>query len=231
MGDAGYGQQDPIDTSSDYGVLVFIIEQLMAQKYFTRVVKVVAVDTTAKTVDVQIATNQLDGKGNSSPHVTTFGIPYVGGQAGTVAFKIAPAVGDLGVMAVNDRDLSSVKAAKDIANPGSLRKFAAADGVYLWSIMNKADPVQFIEFSDEGVNIVAAHGNQLQSSASGWTFTGNVIMNNNLQLGGSIEAADGGEYAGDIRTTGDVVAGTVSLNSHLHSGVKAGGDDSGPPVP
>lgn len=220
MSDFGYGQQEPSDTTSDYGVLVFIIEQVLASKYFTRVVQVVAVNEDAKTVDVQIATNQLDGQGNSSPHGITKSIPYVGGQFGTSAFKMTPGVGDLGMMAVNDRDLSSVKVNKSIANPGSLRKFAAADGIYLWSILNKQAPTQFIEWTSTGLNIQDANGNGLTTSSSGWAFTGNVSFAGNIELSGVIQGASGAEYAGTITTSGDVVAGTISLQNHEHTYLK-----------
>lgn len=227
----GYGQQDPVDTSHEHNVFVFKVNQILAGKYFTRVVQVMAVDTDAKTVDVQIATNQLDGQGNSSPHGTINSIPFAGGQAGTVAFKVTPAVGDLGVMVVSDRDLSAVKSSKAIANPGSTRKNSAADGVYLLSILNKRAPTQFFEWTDDGVSITAAHGNTLTSDASGWHFGGNVIIPGNLQLGGAVQAADGTEYLGTIQTSGDVVAGTISLKSHHTSGVTTGTGTSGPPVP
>ena len=36
---------------------------------------------------------------------------------------------------------------------------------------------------------------------------------------------------GNILVVGDVVAGTISLRTHVHSGVVAGGNDSGPPEP
>lgn len=204
----GYGQQDPVDTSHEHNVFVFKVNQILAGKYFTRVVQVMAVDTDAKTVDVQIATNQLDGQGNASPHGTINAIPYGGGQAGTKAFKVTPGVGDLGVMVVSDRDLSAVKSSKAIANPGSTRKNSAADGVYLLSILNNTDPTQFFEWNDDGVNIVAAHGNSLTSDADGWHFTGKVTG------------------------SADIVAGNgVSLETHIHDGVTTGAANSGPPVP
>lgn len=35
---------------------------------------------------------------------------------------------------------------------------------------------------------------------------------------------------GDLEATGDVKAGDISLRDHVHSGVSAGGSDTGPPV-
>lgn len=54
-----------------------------------------------------------------------------------------------------------------------------------------------------------------------------------VKLGGvTIDIKDGevNITATKLQVTGDVLAGTVSLKNHVHSGVKAGPDNSGPPV-
>jgi hypothetical protein len=229
----GYGQQDPSDSVGPFNPHAFAIAQQLARVSTNKIVKVMAVDTSKKTVDVQIAVNQLDGQNNATPHGTISGIPYVFAMGGTNAFMTDPAVGDLGIMCVSDRDISSVKSTKAIANPGSLRKFSPSDGIYLFSVpgLNGAAPAQWIKWTTDGINITANHGNGLVSNANGWFFTGPVTMNGALQLGGALTAAGGGELAIDIKTTGDVVASTISLKTHRTTGVTTGGGISGVPTP
>ena len=121
----------------------------------TKIVKnVMAVDaTTAHTVDVQIAANQLDeGEDNATPHGTINGVSYLWAMGGTNAFQVDPAVGDLGVMAVCDRDISAVKASKAIANPGSNRMFSPSDGIYLFGVpgLNGTAPTQWFKWTAGG---------------------------------------------------------------------------------
>lgn len=67
------------------------------------------------------------------------------------------------------------------------------------------------------------------------TINGVLIVKGNLQLGGTIEALAGGgaPYAGDIKTTGNVIAGQgtadqVALQTHIHP---APGGNTGAPTP
>ena len=64
------------------------------------------------------------------------------------------------------------------------------------------------------------------------TINGGLIVNGNLQISGNIELATGGTYAGDIKTTGNVIAGEgtadqVGLTTHIHP---APGGNTGPPT-
>lgn len=238
----GWGQLDPSDTASEFNKQVFIIQQQLAKLSTIKVVLVKAVDTDAKTVDVQPMVNLLDGLGQSSPHGTILGIPYWQWQFGANAILADPAVGDIGVMACADRDISSVKATKAIANPGSDRQMDASDGIYFGGILN-GDPTQSIKFTDAGMELHDKNANSLVSSAAGWAFTGPVTFNEvvtmeaALQLAATIEGVGGGVYAGDIHTsgtiTGDtgVVSGAIHLTTHRHTGVATGGGDTGGPTP
>lgn len=56
--------------------------------------------------------------------------------------------------------------------------------------------------------------------------SGKTVIEGNLEVKGNITAT------GDIDTsTGDVTAGTISLKTHLHSGVTSGPANTGGPVP
>ena len=181
-----------------------------------------AVNLTAHTVDVQIAVNQLDGQNNATPHGVTYGIPYVWAMGGTNAFEIDPAVGDLGVMVVSDRDISAVKNTKAIANPGSLRKFSPSDGIYLFGLpgLNGTAPTQWFKWTNGGgYNITDSLGNVMQGDSAGIVINGVTFdRSGNLHTTATI--------TGDT----DVVAAGKSGKSHLHGGITTGTNDTGPPV-
>lgn len=68
------------------------------------------------------------------------------------------------------------------------------------------------------------------------TITGNCTVQKTLTyLGGMVgrgvaQGAQGAaQIEGDVRTTGDVVAGGISLQGHTHGGVQRGGDSTGAP--
>jgi len=87
------------------------------------------------------------------------------------------------------------------------------------------DGLTYVELDPAGkvVNVVAPGG--MTITAPTLTVTGVINVENQA---GETNAST---YNGSIATTGDVVAGTVSLQNHLTSGVQHGTDDSGPPVP
>lgn len=236
----GAGQQQPEDSVGDFNPLQFLIKQALLQVSTIKIVSVLSVDTDKHTVGVQIAVNQLDGNNNSTPHGQIFNIPYIWAMGGTNAFQIDPAAGDMGVMLCCDRDISSVKANQAIANPGSARTFSPSDGIYLFGIpgLNGTAPTQWFKWLvGGGFNLTDSLGNVQSSSSAGISINGLVInqqgqiagalpVTGALELGGAIEALAGGEYAGNISTTGTVSAANViaapgaaqvTLLGHEHS--------------
>ena len=230
----GYGQQGPSDNSSEYNALMFTINQRLARVRTMTIVKVIAVENDGGVapvgfVDVQPIVKQLDGASNATPHGTIFNVPYTRIQGGKNAVIIDPAVDDIGWMAVADRDISAVKSTKAEAQPGSLRKFDLADGVYMGGILNGV-PEQYVRFFGTGIELADKNNNKLTSGPTGWTFVGTVIINQNLQLGGAIQAVNGAStYAGNLRVSGtltgdtDVVAAGKSIKAHTHPVTSAPG--------
>jgi len=74
------------------------------------------------------------------------------------------------------------------------------------------------------------------TATEGVTITGNLTVIGNVAAGGlAISSAHGGDGSitsdADFTTTGDVKAGTVSLKTHIHTGVPTTDGMSGPPKP
>jgi hypothetical protein len=215
----GVGQADPNDSASDFNSVEFHVRQLMAQLDTMKLVEVQAVhpgqNGAPGTVDVLPLVNQIDGNGNATPHGTVFGLPWFRLQGGVNAIVIDPVVGDIGYVVASDRDISAVKSSGAQANPGSLRKFDIADGVYVGGCLNAA-PTQFIQFTDSGITIQDKNGNAIVMSANGIAVT----------------LASGKSFAltGAFTATGEITRGLggvdqVTLGQHEHTGANV------PPTP
>jgi hypothetical protein len=215
----GYGFMQPGDGGSRYNVLQFLIRQALAEVRTAIPVVVKAVTTAGGvspigTVDATPLVNILDGNANATKHIAIFGLPYFRLQGGANAVTMDPAVGDMGLAVVSDRDISAVKKALKQSPPGSGRRFDLADATYFGCTMSGSAPTQYVQFTPTGINIVSASG--------GINLNGTIIdKNGNLQLAGSIEAVGGGNYSGDIKTTGNIIANVgasqVTLLGHIHS--------------
>lgn len=235
-GTVGVGQQDPTDTSNEYNRNRFQVKQMLGRISTMKVVKVVAVygndgqpvtDTgnTGVTgfVDVQIMTNQIDGDGNAIPHGIINGVPFVRMQGGKNCIISDPEVGDMGMMNISDRDISSVKSTRGQANPGSYRQFDPADGIYMGSIVSDA-PDQFVRFVKDGVEITDKNGNTTVMGPDGITITDKSGSQVVMTGGGITLTPKSGPVTinGDMNVTGEITGtsgggGAVGLQTHTHS--------------
>jgi hypothetical protein len=224
----GYGFMQPGDAGSRYNILQFLIRQALATVRTAALVQVKAVTTSGGlspigTVDAVPLVNMLDGNGNATPHQKIFGLMYFRLQGGANAVIMDPVVGDIGVAVICDRDGSAVKSSLAQANPGSGRRFDLADGIYFGCTLSGSAPTQYVQFTATGINIVSASG--------GINLNGTIIdQSGNLQLAGAIEAVGGGNYSGNIKTTGNIIAGfggadQVGLQTHTHP------SNGAPPTP
>jgi hypothetical protein len=260
----GYaGQRSPTDTGSEFNKIHFLVESVLSRIHTMKLVKVVSVTNAGElkavgSVDVVPLVNQIDGDGNAMAHETIYGVPYTRIQGGKNAFIMDPVKGDIGWMAVSDRDISGVKSKKDATTPGSFRKYDIADGVYLGGILNGV-PEQYITFTSTGIKVADKNSNVIETTSSGVKVTdknsnilemksdgisvngllvnregqvaGNLPVTGALRLSGSIVNLTGARYTGNIDTAGNITSDTVVLKTHTHSGVSTGGGTSGPPTP
>lgn len=213
-GEVYHGVQSPSAAMDDYNAMAAVVQAAMARMATATVVRVVAVDLEAMTVDLNPLVAQLDGRGNATPHGTIHGCPFLRLQGGRNAVIIDPAVGDIGIAVFASHDISAVMAAKGPANPGSRRRFSMADAMYLGGLLNPA-PERFIRITDDGIEVI---------SPAGVTITApTVTINGNVEVDGDITAT--GTITGDT----DVIGGGKSLKTHTHGGVQTGGGTTGPP--
>ena len=215
------GAQDQGTAPSDYNALVFVIRQEMAKLRTGVPAKVVRAPYDASGnpippgtvgpigfIDVQPMVNQLDGYGNATSHGNVTKLSYHRYQSASGAFISDPVVGDIGQLHVADRDTSSVRATNDVSNPGSGRMHDLADSTFIGA-PQAGTPTQYFAWTATGFSIGDKNGNTIVAGPGGVTINGTLT----------------------VKTNGDIVTkkGT-DLDNHTHSGVTAGGDDTGPPV-
>lgn len=209
---AYFGRQGTSSDTSESNATDFQIQQALLQVRTTVPVKIIAVHGggpggAPATVDVQPLINQIDGQGNKTDHGIIYGIPTTRAQSGSAGIVVDPSVGDIGVMSIADRDISSLKSNKGgQSNPGSFRTHDLADGIYTHTILSAQALTKFIHLSGDGISMQDEHGNKASSSGSGWNFNGMTIdSSGNISTPGSITAGAGG---------GD----SVTLQHHRHAG-------------
>jgi hypothetical protein len=154
-----WGMLAPSSLWGRYNNLRFMIQQMLANVQTASIVQVKACSNAGGvspvgTVDVQILTNQIDGQGHPTPHVTMYGLPYLRLQGGSNAVILDPQVGDIGIAVFASRDITNVKSTKAQANPGSFRTHHFSDGMYLGGLLNGV-PTQYVQLSNSGISIVS----------------------------------------------------------------------------
>lgn len=191
-----------------FTALRFLAKQVLNGAWTATLVQVKAVHqgggalAVAGTVDIQPMVNQIDGKGNATPHGTIYGVPYMRLQGGKNAVIIDPEVGDIGIAMFASHDISSVIATQKVANPGSRRRFDPSDALYLGGFLN-AQPTTFLQFIGGSLNITAPSGKTIAITCGTATITADhvTVMSNDVNLGATGGAA--------VARVGDTVSGGV----------------------
>jgi hypothetical protein len=243
------GSADATSGGSPFNANQFQIWQVLAGISTAKLVQVVSVTNAGDVspvgfVDVQPLVNQLDGFDNAVDHGVVHQLPYFRLQGGADAVILDPKVGDVGVAVFCDRDISSVKATKAKANPGSKRKFDMADGLYIGGFLN-GTPQQYVRFYSGGMELVsptkvriAAPQVQVDASTSFTVnspqsgFSGTVIVQGLLSwlagMTGSIASGVASVITGATQFLGTVTANGHDIGS-THQHTNSGGSGLGGP--
>lgn len=237
-GYAGLAQAGQGD--SEFGALQFLISQALNRVSTATLVKVVSVTNAGGLspvgfVDVQPLVNQLDGAGNAVPHGVLHRLPYFRLQGGADAVILDPKVGDVGMAAFANRDISLVKTSKAQNNPGSWRSHDMADGLYFGGLLN-GTPVQYVQFTAGGINVVSpskvtvsAPDIELNASAQCALNSPQIVLNGTVRQGGG-SLGGTSTWQGDMNTLGTLRNNGKDVGStHTHSGVQSGPANTGAP--
>lgn len=193
----------PHAPASEQETVAFSFDKLLGGCYFIELAKVSAANGDG-TVDVLPLVMQQDTAGNPIENAALYNIPVWQLQAGKSAIKMSPMVGDIGIIAICDKDITQVKIAKDQAAPTTRRRHSKSDAIYLGGVqMLNSSPTQYIEFIDgQPINVVAPNG---------------------FHVEGPITSSS------TIVAQGDVTGGGISLVSHVHGGVESGASKTSTP--
>lgn len=215
-------------SKSEFATLMFLAQQAISQIATVALVRVVACTndgglTPVGTVDVQPLVDQITGDRQTFPHGTIFKLPYLRMQGGVNAVILDPQPGDIGMCGFCSRDISALKAdpAAALARapvpgapPGSFRQYAWSDGLYLGGYLNGL-PEQYVRFSAEGMELVSPTRIRLSAPVIEIAADTSVTVDS---------------PANDIKGGATKIDGKPFL-THTHSGVVAGGANSGPVTP
>ena len=243
------GTAEATDNGSDYNANTFLVWSILAGVRTMQPCKILSVTNAGGIspvgfVSLQPLVNQLDGYGNAEPHGPLNNVPYFRLQGGANAIIIDPQVGDIGFAGFADRDISSVKATKGRANPGSYRQFDMADAVYFGGILN-GTPNQYIAFSASGIallsptqitmtapQIVANASTSFTVNSPQSNFSGAVIIQGLLSwlagMTGTILSGVASTITGAVAFIGTMTSNGHTIdNTHTHNGVQPGSGNSG----
>ena len=196
----------PADYASEIGKLKFVINSALAGLKVAMPVKVISVSNSGGlspigTVNVQPMVSMLDGSGEAWPHGIIHNVPYMRIQGGANGIILDPAIGDIGIATVCDRDISTVQNTGKVSAPGSLRKNDMSDMVYLMTIIG-ATPTQYVQFNSTGINIVSPVAVSITAPAINTNGTWN--------------------HTGTLTATGDIIGAGTSLHTHTHPDPQGG---------
>lgn len=173
-----FSNQGPNAAANEYALFMTMFEAAIKQVQTVSIVRVEKCTNAggivpAGTVDVTVLVNIMGANGAGIPHDVISGVSYYRQQSGGNGIIMDPKHGDIGIALFCSRDSSVVKKSKARANPGSLRIFDWADGLYLGGVLN-GTPTQYLAFL-AGITlaspVVSTTGNLSAGTGASGVFT------------------------------------------------------------
>lgn len=226
----------PFETQFHEGRLqAWIIQQMIRKVNTCELVKVLAVYPTAGSVgfvDVQPLVQDRTTAGVVLEQAPIYKLPYMRLQGGVSAIVLDPVVGDIGLAAYAQRDITNVVATKAQGAAPTDRVFDAGDGLYLGGFLN-AEPQQYLKFLPDGGIELVSTGDLTVSVPGDLNITVDGALN--LTVGGNATvAAAATTWSGPVTfpdgiTTPQAKVNGVNMSTHRHQ-VIAVGSPTGSPI-
>lgn len=231
----GKVNQKPSDLASAGNALSSALRTMIGNYSFIDIVRVEEV--TGKTLTVRSLLLGISVDKTKIDNEAIHNIPYLRLQRGLSAVIMDPVVGDIGLMAVCDKDATNVKASGEESIPATLRTHSAADGVYLTGIASlNTDPTQYARFTEAGIEIVSPVKVTVTGPDIAINGDSKVEINSpDIILNGPVSQGSGSfagaaHFKNEVISDTEVSVGDIRLTGHRHSGVQSGGSNSGAPV-
>lgn len=209
----------------------FVIARMLARVHTTQLVRVLAVRPAAGKVgfvDVLPLVQEVDTARKVIEQAPIYNVPYVRYQGGPSAVVLDPAIGDIGLAAFAERDITSVKATTQQGPAATDRHHDMADGLYIGGVLNP-EPTQYVRFqpaaggidihSPASVNISAVSAVNISANTVTLTAPGGFVINAPTTLNGTLTGTATGagayQFAGTL-SAADVIVPNAALNTHVH---------------
>lgn len=229
--------------SSEYNVLDFVIRSIVCGLVNTAIpVRVDKVERPAEGggagyLSATPLIKMRSAKGDALDVVSIPKLRWFRLQHGTAAIIVDPKPGDIGLAVFAQQDVSALNGGSEPIQPGSFRCYSVSDGFYFGGFWGQK-PTTFIRIEDNGQVTVTAPQSVVVNSidvtvnASGSTkidspsvtITGDTTIEKTLTVrelisgtgGMTVSGGSGASVTGNLSTTGDVTAGGISLQNHVH---------------
>lgn len=229
--------------SSEYNVLDFVIRSIVCGLVNTAIpVRVDKVERPAEGggagyLSATPLIKMRSAKGDALDVVSIPKLRWFRLQHGMAAIIVDPKPGDIGLAVFAQQDVSALNGGSEPIQPGSFRCYSISDGFYFGGFWGQK-PTTFIRIEDNGQVTVTAPQSVVVNSidvtvnASGSTkidspsvtITGDTTIEKTLTVrelisgtgGMTVSGGSGASVTGNLSTTGDVTAGGISLQNHVH---------------
>lgn len=210
---------------NDAESMSYAFGMLMGGYFFVELVKVLEIrgEAPGLVVDVLPLVARKDQTGAMVNNSTVYDVPVWRLQRGTSAIVMNPVAGDIGLIAICDRDTSLVRANRKESAAGSNRRHNKSDAVYLGGLLNGA-PDQVIEFADGAINIRTPNPVNINCSSANITApSGVTVTSPTMHVTGNITAAgditdNNGSQGASLKTLRDA----YDRHKHQVQGVESG---------
>lgn len=202
---------NPFVNTSEAEKYKFILDGYLSEKYFLELVQVIALneDGTIDVLPLVIPVSFTeDAPVDNTP---IYNIPVFQLQRANSAIIMMPVVGDIGLIAVCDKDITLVKENKSSAVAQTMRMHSRMDAIYIGGVLNKT-PSQFIKFEDNALTITTPSDINISATTlnikAKTNITGDTNIDGNLTVTKNITAmnitassniADGQGSLGEVR--------------------------------
>ncbi|MEN4244490.1 Gp138 family membrane-puncturing spike protein [Serratia marcescens] len=215
------------DLNGDINAQDFIMRQFLGRHAFITLGRVI--NANGEHVDIRPMVMAVAGDGSPIPHEVIYNVPVWRLQGGQSAVIMPPKAGDIGFIAICDRDISGVKATRQPAMPGSRRTHSLSDAIYLGGVLN-GDPVQFVEFADQQINVTSPWKITLNAPDVETNASKRFAVNSpEIALNGATEVSQKFTAKGKADLSGGATIGGIEFGDHVHGGVQSGSAQTNKP--
>lgn len=223
-------------------IMAEAIGEALSNLHTATIAKVTAVQE--KTISARPVTNRVvDGKSIELPEFTKVPPLFLQGGGSYTAHPIA--IGDYCLLIFTERCFDRWYSGADFQNPAEFRMHDYSDGIAIVGVNPQAGALTIPEViqqtGDTNQDGNYTHqGNRTQTGDQ--TIIGDLYVDGNVTVSGNITCQGtiaAGNYTGlaggamtasvSIETTADIVAGGISLKTHVHGGVQTGSGTTGGP--